>query len=163
VWVSGCPSTSSPRNHRSGGTGSSTPSGRVTDESSWSPSEEGERIESPCQGGDDPPVVVGVGQPLHRQPVPEEVLQPLLGEHFETRAGSQPVERRLGVPDGVRVFRLELGDGVGDHWSTYADVRSGGFSCDGGDAVDGARTAGRRDAATNPTTPNAAKTINASP
>ena len=74
-----------------------------------------EQVEGSGQGIDDPPVVVGVGQPLHRQPVPEEVLEPLLGEHLETLAGGQPLQRGLGVPRHAGVLRVELGDGVGDH------------------------------------------------
>jgi len=76
---------------------------------------EAEQIEGPRQGVDNPAVVVGVGQPLHRQPVPEEVLEPLLGEHLEALAGGHPVQRCLGCLGGAGVLCPELGDGVGDH------------------------------------------------
>ena len=73
---------------------------------------------------------------------PRRFSIPLPGSGQPDRRFAQPVGglRLGGHPD---VMSSAFCEG-----KTYAVVRSGGFSCDGGDAVDGARTAGRRVAAT---------------
>ena len=74
-----------------------------------------EQVKGAAQRVDDPAVVIGVCEPLHRQAVPEKGLHPFLGQDTEPLAGGQPLERRFSIANGVAVFGCERGESLLEH------------------------------------------------
>ena len=63
-----------------------------------------DQLQQPPQRGSDVQLAIQVGQPLARQLIPQERLQPVLGDRLEPLVLGQRTQRRLGIASHALVL-----------------------------------------------------------